>query len=113
MRLELQKKDPNDACAPLTSFDWNELEPHIIGTSSIGTTCTIWDINVRVDIVALPGWDVTTADACSNFCYCSKQRLRCIKSLPMTQKSTTLHFPVATPRSLRLWVETGRCDYLT
>ncbi|KAF4324224.1 hypothetical protein BBO99_00000925 [Phytophthora kernoviae] len=40
-----EKKNNNDACAPLTSFDWNEVEPNIIGTSSTGTTCTIWDIN--------------------------------------------------------------------
>ncbi|KAG1708402.1 hypothetical protein DVH05_025080 [Phytophthora capsici] len=40
-----EKKNNNDACAPLTSFDWNELEPNIIGTSSTGTTCAIWDIN--------------------------------------------------------------------
>ncbi|OWZ16241.1 WD domain-containing hypothetical protein [Phytophthora megakarya] len=38
------KKNNNDACAPLTSFDWNEVEPNIIGTSSTGNTCTIWDI---------------------------------------------------------------------
>ncbi|KAG6590684.1 DDB1- and CUL4-associated factor 7 [Phytophthora cinnamomi] len=41
-----EKKNNNDACAPLTSFDWNEVEPNIIGTSSTGTTCTIWDINL-------------------------------------------------------------------
>ncbi|KAG7390359.1 ddb1 and cul4 associated factor 7 [Phytophthora pseudosyringae] len=40
-----EKKNNNDACAPLTSFDWNEVEPNIIGTSSTGNTCTIWDIN--------------------------------------------------------------------
>lgn len=32
-------------CAPLTSFDWNETDPNIIGTSSVDTTCTIWDVN--------------------------------------------------------------------
>jgi len=31
-------------CAPLTSFDWNETDPNIVGTSSIDTTCTIWNI---------------------------------------------------------------------
>jgi len=31
-------------CAPLTSFDWNEADPAIVGTSSIDTTCTIWNI---------------------------------------------------------------------
>ena len=30
--------------ALLTSFDWNELDPRRIGTASIDTTCTIWDI---------------------------------------------------------------------
>lgn len=31
-------------CSPLTSFDWNEVDPNIIGTSSIDSTCTIWDL---------------------------------------------------------------------
>lgn len=31
--------------APLTSADWNVLSPNLIGTSSVDTTCTIWDIN--------------------------------------------------------------------
>ncbi|CAJ0939050.1 unnamed protein product, partial [Mesorhabditis belari] len=30
--------------APLTNFDWNEIDPSLIGTSSIDTTCTIWQI---------------------------------------------------------------------
>ena len=30
--------------APLTSLDWNALSPSLIITSSIDTTCTIWDI---------------------------------------------------------------------
>jgi WD repeat-containing protein 68 len=34
-------------CAPLTSFDWNESDPRIIGTSSIDTTCTIWDLQTQ------------------------------------------------------------------
>jgi WD repeat-containing protein 68 len=34
----------SEFCAPLTSFDWNEVEPKRLGTSSIDTTCTIWDI---------------------------------------------------------------------
>ncbi|XP_051126344.1 WD repeat-containing protein LWD1-like [Andrographis paniculata] len=33
---------------PLTSFDWNESEPRRIGTCSIDTTCTIWDIEKEV-----------------------------------------------------------------
>lgn len=41
----------SEYCAPLTSFDWNENNPELIGTSSIDTTCTIWNINVRTHIM--------------------------------------------------------------
>ncbi|CAI8033872.1 DDB1- and CUL4-associated factor 7 [Geodia barretti] len=34
----------SEFCAPLTSFDWNETDPNIVGTSSIDTTCTIWGL---------------------------------------------------------------------
>jgi DDB1- and CUL4-associated factor 7 len=36
----------SEFCAPLTSLDWNESDPTMVGTSSIDTTCTIWDITV-------------------------------------------------------------------
>jgi hypothetical protein len=42
------QKRNQETCAPLTSLDWNQLEPTILGTTSIDTTCTIWDLNVRV-----------------------------------------------------------------
>ncbi|KAL1290670.1 hypothetical protein HN51_059164 [Arachis hypogaea] len=38
----------SEFCAPLTSFDWNDIDPKRIGTSSIDTTCTIWDIEKGV-----------------------------------------------------------------
>jgi len=37
----------SEYCAPLTSFDWNEADPNIIGTGSIDTTCTIWDVTAQ------------------------------------------------------------------
>lgn len=40
----LSNKANSEFCAPLTSFDWHESEPRKIGTCSIDTTCTIWDI---------------------------------------------------------------------
>jgi WD repeat-containing protein 68 len=43
----LDNNKNSEYCAPLTSFDWNETDPHILGTSSIDTTCTIWDINTQ------------------------------------------------------------------
>lgn len=45
-RIHLQNKS-NEYCAPLTSFDWCTADPSLIATSSIDTTCTVWDINVR------------------------------------------------------------------
>ncbi|KAB1205222.1 Protein TRANSPARENT TESTA GLABRA 1 [Morella rubra] len=44
----LNNSKSSDFCAPLTSFDWNEVEPRRIGTSSIDTTCTVWDIDKGV-----------------------------------------------------------------
>ncbi|GAM20711.1 hypothetical protein SAMD00019534_038870, partial [Acytostelium subglobosum LB1] len=34
-------------CAPLSSFDWNESDPTLLATSSIDTTCTIWNIETQ------------------------------------------------------------------
>jgi len=45
-RQQNQNKN-SEYCAPLTSFDWNEYDPSMISTSSIDTTCTIWDINTQ------------------------------------------------------------------
>ncbi len=43
----LDNNKNSEYCAPLTSFDWNETDPNIIGTSSIDTTCTIWDVTAQ------------------------------------------------------------------
>lgn len=45
----------SEFCAPLTSFDWNEVDTNLVGTSSIDTTVTIWDVNtqqVRTQLIA-------------------------------------------------------------
>lgn len=44
----LNNSKTSEYCAPLTSFDWNDVEPRLIGTSSIDTTCTIWDVEKGV-----------------------------------------------------------------
>ncbi|THD21636.1 WD repeat-containing protein 68 [Fasciola hepatica] len=43
----LNNNKNSDYCAPLTSFDWNEIDPNILGTSSIDTTCTIWALETQ------------------------------------------------------------------
>lgn len=45
MKGVLNNNKHAEYCAPLTSFDWNETDPSMIGSCSIDTTCTIWDIN--------------------------------------------------------------------
>jgi WD repeat-containing protein 68 len=45
----------SEYCSPLTSFDWNETDPSMIVTSSIDTTCTLWDVRaeaVRTQVIA-------------------------------------------------------------
>lgn len=44
LRSLLNNNKQSEFAAPLTSFDWNEADPKRLGTSSIDTTCTIWDI---------------------------------------------------------------------
>ncbi|GAA6019354.1 hypothetical protein JCM10207_001269 [Rhodosporidiobolus poonsookiae] len=46
-----------DYSAPLTSFSWSLLEPTHIVTSSIDTTCTVWDISTGLPITQLIAHD--------------------------------------------------------
>ncbi|KAI6225254.1 WD40 repeat domain containing protein [Aphelenchoides fujianensis] len=50
-----QKENKSYAYAgPLTSVDWNEADPRIIGGSSIDSTCTIWDVEAQESIGVVP-----------------------------------------------------------
>ena len=54
LNLKLNNKK-SKYCAPLTSFDWNRENNAILGTASIDTTCTIWDLNkttIRTQLIA-------------------------------------------------------------
>lgn len=44
LKALLSNNRNSEFCAPLTSFDWSESDLTTIGTSSIDTTCTIWDV---------------------------------------------------------------------
>ena len=42
-------------CGPLTSFDWNTVNDALLGTASVDTTCTIWDLNkfsIKTQLIA-------------------------------------------------------------
>ncbi|KAL9936494.1 hypothetical protein V8E36_004562 [Tilletia maclaganii] len=50
-------KSASSAPAPLTSFSWNAPSPNLIVTSSIDTTCTIWDLPTRTALTQLIAHD--------------------------------------------------------
>ena len=52
----------SDVSAPLTSFDWNEKSPNVIGTASVDTTCTIWDVEKRQMMTQLIAHDREVLD---------------------------------------------------
>jgi WD repeat-containing protein 68 len=54
METVLNNNKSSEFCAPLTSFDWCTDNPRYIGTSSIDTTCTIWDIEVGKQVAMTP-----------------------------------------------------------
>ncbi|KAJ1676824.1 hypothetical protein EV182_007431, partial [Spiromyces aspiralis] len=42
------KSHGNGRCgAPLTSFDWNTVDPRILITGSVETTCSVWDVTTQ------------------------------------------------------------------
>ena len=43
----LNNNKNSEYCAPLTSFDWCASDPNLLGTCSIDTTCTIWDLTAN------------------------------------------------------------------
>ncbi|KAI9230243.1 MAG: WD40-repeat-containing domain protein [Piptocephalis tieghemiana] len=45
--LQALNSTKTDISAPLTSFDWCEADPSLIVTSSVDTTCTVWNVETR------------------------------------------------------------------
>jgi WD repeat-containing protein 68 len=62
LKCLLNNNKNSEFCAPLTSFDWNTTNPNILGTSSIDTTCTIWDIERQSAITQLIAHDKEVYD---------------------------------------------------
>ncbi|KAJ3773400.1 WD40 repeat-like protein [Lentinula raphanica] len=51
------KVQNNSNGAPLTNFSWNEKAPSLIVTSSIDTTCTVWNIDTSAAVTQLIAHD--------------------------------------------------------
>ena len=61
-KATLNQNKSSEFCAPLTSFDWNEHVPSMVGTCSIDTTCTIWDIEKQAPLTQLIAHDKEVFD---------------------------------------------------
>ena len=51
LKAALSNPKTQEFHAPLTSFDWSEMDPSLVGTCSVDTTCTIWNIEVGRETV--------------------------------------------------------------
>lgn len=63
-RCALANKSKANFMPPITSFDWNAIDPNIAITSSIDTTCTIWDISTSTAKTQLIAHDNEVYDVC-------------------------------------------------
>lgn len=55
VNLKACLNETSQSQAPLTSFDWNKSDPTTLGTCSIDTTCTIWDVEqqeIKAQLIA-------------------------------------------------------------
>ncbi|KAL5485044.1 hypothetical protein ACEPAI_7686 [Sanghuangporus weigelae] len=50
-------QQPGNTGAPITNFSWNEKSPSMIVTSSIDTTCTVWNIDTASAVTQLIAHD--------------------------------------------------------
>lgn len=50
-------QQPGNTGAPITNFSWNEKAPSMIVTSSIDTTCTVWNIETATAVTQLIAHD--------------------------------------------------------
>ncbi|KAG1870108.1 WD40-repeat-containing domain protein [Suillus subalutaceus] len=58
LKTALQSKVQSQSTGPpLTSFSWNEKAPSLVVTSSIDTTCTVWNIDTSTAITQLIAHD--------------------------------------------------------
>ncbi|VDB95940.1 unnamed protein product [Peniophora sp. CBMAI 1063] len=56
-QAKVQANQSGGALAPLTNFSWNEKQPSLIVTSSIDTTCTVWNIDTQSALTQLIAHD--------------------------------------------------------
>lgn len=108
---------PDDASTfpPVTAFDWNQQDPNVIITSSVDTTCTVWDLNrsyvagdkhdtaqVKTQLIAhdLEVFDVKFLHGSTNiFASVGNDGLMRVFDLRSLEHSTIIHEPASPPPS--------------
>lgn len=83
-------------CAPLTSFDWNDVDHTLIGVSSIDTTCTMWDLTKMVPRTQLIAhdkevYDISFSNSKDNFATCGADGSVRLFDLRTLEHSTILY----------------------
>lgn len=104
--------------APLTSLDWNLVSPSLIITSSIDTTCTIWDIPTLTAKTQLIAHDKEVFDVrfCANtqevFLSCGADGSVRMFDLRSLEHSTIIYEPLTTRMSGQASEESKRASPL-
>lgn len=103
--------------APITSLDWNTISPSLIITSSIDTTCTIWDIPTLTAKTQLIAHDKEVYDVrfCANsvdvFVSCGADGSVRMFDLRSLEHSTIIYEPTdKTERRKSLWTSIRRAE---
>jgi len=64
LKCELKTTNKTNVYSPLTSFDWNFSKQNILGTSSIDTICTLFDIEKKIPVSQLIAHEKEVYDFC-------------------------------------------------
>lgn len=108
----INSKLPLDLLPPLTAFDWCHADPAQVITSSIDTTCTVWDLNrrsVKTQLIAHDSevFDVKfISDSAHTFLSVGADGLLRLFDLRSLEHSTIIYEPPMTPRCPLLRLET-------
>ena len=66
LKCELKSTNKPNVNSPITSFDWNLSKQNVIGTSSVDTICTLFDVEKKIPVTQLVAHEKEVYDFCFN-----------------------------------------------